>query len=131
MIQDYKPSYTEECEEYSLLFYVDRTGGLSFPCDKEGKVDMKSLQEPAARNYQFAMEHPEKYPYAWKKIEKCVRRFRNPASGVCKCGTRILLTNDYMGACECPECGQWWNLSGQELKPVERWNDAGELDYEY
>ena len=34
------------------------------------------------------------------------------------------LFNQYLGACECPKCGQWYNLSGQELNPVNTWSQG-------
>lgn len=123
MIKDYKPAYTEEEEVYSLLFYVDRTGGYSFPCDKDGKL-LPGTNETAKRNYEEALKHPERYPYAFNEVEKRTVRNRHYATGVCKCGERIELFNDYMGARECPNCGQWWNLFGEELNPVETWRNG-------
>ena len=54
--------------------------------------------------------------------------FRIPASGICNCGNRIDLTDDYYAACQCPICGQWWNLSGQELRPPHEWEEQLEPD---
>lgn len=127
MIKDFRPSERVTITEYELVFYHEYGCGLGFPCDKDGNI-IGELQEPAQRNLNDALAHPEKYPYAWNKVEKTVRSYREPASGICKCGVRISLTNDYYGACECPECGQWWNLFGEELKNPERWNDYGEFD---
>lgn len=120
MIKDFQPAYTVEEEVYSLLFYVDRTGGYGFPCDKDGKL-LPGTNEVAKRNYEEALKHPERYPYAFNEVEKRTVRNRHPATGVCKCGERIELFNDYMGARECPNCGQWWNLFGQELNDVSTW----------
>ena len=124
MIKDYKPSEIEERTDYYLLFYFEYGGGLAFPCDKNGKVDVDKLEPPAQRNYANAMAHPEKYPVAWNELETRTHRYRNPASGICHCGERIELYNQYLGACECPNCGQWWNLFGQELNPVETWRNG-------
>ena len=124
MIKDYKESWVEEITEYELVFYVERGGGCAFPCDENGNVDRDSLCEPAIRNLDHALAHPEKYPYAWNKVEKNVRRFRNPASGICNCGERIDLYNEYLGGCECPCCGQWWNIWGQELNNPETWSQG-------
>ena len=55
----------------------------------------------------------------------------DPPTGTCNCGHKIELYDRYLGACECPYCGQWWNLFGQELKNPEHWNDYGEMDYDY
>ena len=131
MIKDYKPSFVEEITEYRLAFNTEPGCGLSFPCDKDGNVDLSQMEAPAVKNYNYALQHPEKYPAGWKVVEKTERRYRNPATGICNCGERIELTDSYLGACDCPRCGQWWNLSGQELKDVSRWNDYGELDYDY
>ena len=124
MIKDYREPWTEEIVEYELIFYVDRTGGLAFPCDEKGNVNRNDLMEPAIKNLDYALAHPEHYPYAWNKVEKNVRHYRNPASGICNCGERIDLRNEYLGACECPYCGQWWNLFGQELNNPETWDEG-------
>lgn len=52
-------------------------------------------------------------------------RERPCAIGECKCGAEVPLMDQYMGACECPGCGQWYNLSGQELLPPEEWGYDG------
>lgn len=122
MIRDFKESYIEEQTEYNLLFYTDRCGGLAFPCDENGHVDLEKLHPAAQRNYVEAMAHPEFFPYAWNELEKRTHSYRNPASGTCNCGERIYLRNKYLGACACPNCGQWWNMFGQELNPVETWS---------
>jgi len=127
-MRDMKPSYLEEIEEYSLVFYTEPGCGLSFPCDKDGKVDVNSLEAPALKNYEYALHNPKHYPIAWNKVERIKRSYKHPATGICKCGKRIELTNQYLGACDCPYCGQWWNLFGQELNPVDEW---GKLDYDY
>ncbi len=49
--------------------------------------------------------------------------------GICPyCGHKINFAGPgYMGAFEC-ECGKWYSLFGQELKPPEDW-DPWEEDY--
>lgn len=130
-MKDYKPSERVEVTEYELVFYVERGCGLGFPCDENGYIDVETMYPPARANYEDALKHPEQYPYAFNKVEKHVRSYRELASGICNCGKRIELYNEYLGGCECPYCGQWWNMFGQELLPPERWDDDGELDYEY
>lgn len=132
MIKDYRPSERKEEISYEIVFYSEPGGGFGFPCDEQGNVAIKDLQPAAIKNYEYALAHPEKFPYAYNEIEKRRNTWKEPASGICKCGKRISLTDDYLGACECPHCGQWWNLFGQQLQPVEHWNDYGELmDDEY
>lgn len=119
MIRNFQESKVVEQTEYNLLFYADATGGLSFPCDKDGNITTKY---PAAlANYEHAIRHPEAFPYAFREIAKRTHRYREPASGICHCGKRIDLYNQYLGACQCPYCGQWWNLFGQELNDVFTW----------
>lgn len=36
----------------------------------------------------------------------------------------IDLWDEYLGACECPNCGRWYNIMGQELNPPSTWRDG-------
>ena len=131
MIKNYVPSERKEEMTYEIVFYYEPGGGFGFPSDEHGKVQIDQMQPAAVENYQYAIAHPEKYPVAFNKLETRKISWREPARGVCHCGQQIELTDQYLGACECPHCGRWWNVFGQELKPVESWNDYGEMDYEY
>ena len=54
-----------------------------------------------------------------------------PAEGKCeKCGATVLLMEQYMGACQCNKCGQWYNLFGNALLDPEYW-DESRLDEEW
>ena len=128
MIKEYTPSRKETVTQFDLVFYTEPGWGLSFPCDENGKVNLDDMQPAAVKNYQFAMANPQHYPHAWNKVEKRNHDYRIPASGVCHCGTRIELTDEYYAACQCPTCGQWWNLSGQELRPPCEWEEELEPD---
>ena len=122
-MKDFKHGEYVEQIEYRLCFYYEPGGGSAFPCDEHGNVQFDKMQEPAKRNYERCLEAgPEHFPVAFNEVERRVRRWREPNSGICNCGERIELYNEYLGACECPNCGQWWNLFGQELKPVEQWS---------
>ena len=124
-MKDFKNGeYVEEIS-YTLCFYVEPGGGSAFPCDENGNVLFDQMQEPAVRNYKRCIElGPERFPVAFNEVERRVCRWREPSSGICNCGKRIELYNEYMGACKCPNCGQWWNLFGQELNPVETWRNG-------
>ena len=37
------------------------------------------------------------------------------------CGEEFYLQDEYLGACECPRCGQWFNLFGQEVTDPSSW----------
>lgn len=49
-----------------------------------------------------------------------------PAIAKCDCGEEFPLENQYLGACECPGCGQWYNLFGQELNDPSTWSEGGD-----
>jgi hypothetical protein len=46
-----------------------------------------------------------------------------------QCGKEFKLQDHYCGACECPNCGEWYNLCGQHLNPPEQWEEP--IDYDY
>lgn len=122
MLNNIKRGEMKEVVEYSLNFYVDRDGGYGFPCDENGNVFESN---PAlVANYKRCLERPEDFPYAFNQLEKRTHRYREPDTGVCShCGTEVMIQNEYMGAFECPGCGQWYNLFGQELKNPHRWHE--------
>ena len=116
--------------DYSLCFDDGHRNGFSFPCDKNGKVIIKQENKAAQENYQWCLEHPEKFE-RFNYLEKSVHSWREPDYGVCKCGETVYLQNEYMGACKCPKCGQWYNLFGQELLPPDEWGMEYESDDDY
>ena len=130
MIENYTPSKKETKIRYRLLFYEDKNGGFSFDCDENGNL-LDSVSEKGRENYKKCLQNPEKYKYAFNELEADEYEEKTEATGKCICGKRITLYDQYLGACACPKCGQWWTLFGQEIKPVERWNDCGELEYKY
>lgn len=104
--------------EYTLEFFFDRTGGFSFPCDEYGNIlPLKSPE--AAENLEWCRNHPEKFEFI--EIRRRKYNWREPDSGTCYCGERVELVDEYCGACQCPKCGQWYNLFGQELLSPEEW----------
>ena len=127
MIKEYTPSKHMEETVYKIQFYSDASGGFAFDCDENGNL-LPSVTKQARKNYAWCLKHPEKYPYSFNKVVKKVINYKEPATGICNCGNKIYLQNEYMGACECSECGQLWNIFGQELKPLNHWNDYGEMN---
>lgn len=124
MIKVYKPAFTEIITEYSLVFDDGHHNGFSFPCDENGKLpeNMKYEKPAAFDNYIDCLKHPERF-LRFNKVVKEERSVRNCASGVCSCGERVYLYDQHCGACQCPNCGKWYNLFGQELISPEEWND--------
>ena len=123
----------EFVEEYSyrLNFDVDDYGGLSFPCDKDGNVRIEEENQAAWRNYEHAVAHPEMFCRP-AYVSKRKSSWWEPAEAKCGCGEVFELVNEYMGACECPRCGKWYNMSGQELLPPKEWGwDGTPMDDDY
>lgn len=113
---------TKESISYSLDFnYKDNPeAGFSFPCDENGEILKDKIPQTAIENYykclkddRFAPPYVRKYKNYWAE----------PAIGECWCGEEVVLENQYMGACQCSKCGQWYNIFGQELRSPENWED--------
>lgn len=132
MIKDFKLGEYVEETTYEVQFYYDKSGGFAFPCDKDGSLIVTENTNPAAiENYHWALENPDKFKWCFNRVVERKHHWREPNTGICNCGKRIELVNEYLGACECPHCGQWWSLSGQMLNPVRTWSDGDDWDYEY
>ena len=124
MLNIIKPRATIERVVYSLDF--DRKDsadfGYSFDCDSTGKILDDSLD---AYNHFIEDEYNED-EYFDGYVNKNEFTFTEAAEGICPhCGRTVILTDDYLGTTSC-ECGQWYNLYGQELVKPQYW----ESDYE-
>lgn len=117
MIKDYKPAEWKNYDFYELVFDDGKGNGFAFACDENGNLKLTDEQR---ENYEFAMSHPEKFK-RFNQVVKFTDRYKENASGICGCGKRIELYDEYLGACECPHCGQWYNLFGQRLKHPDEW----------
>ena len=123
MITNFKPSQRIEETTWRRVFDYDYVGtGFAFPCNEEGEILMDQMPEPAIKNYKFCMAHPEKF-VRFDKLESQTHHYTAPAEGDCSCGEHIQLFDQYMGACECPNCRQWYNVFGEELLPPEQWEE--------
>lgn len=120
MLTKYIPPHVEITVDYFLVYDDGIGNGFWFPCDKEGKL-LPDVPDTARKNQIFCFRHPERYT-RWNKVIEESRSYRTPPTGVCECGERFELHDTYQGACECPGCGKWYNLFGQELLPPEEWN---------
>ena len=107
---------------YSLNFDYkeDSNSGFSFPCDKNGYILRSEMTQTAIDNYHKCLKNINlTLPYVTsRKI-----RWVEPAVGKCYCGHEVILENQYMGACQCSRCGQWYNVFGQTLLSPELWED--------
>lgn len=127
MLKNYVEETEVSREYYREFTYLDGCGGFSFPCDRDGKP-AEDMNECAKANYAWAMAHPEQFSeYNEFRVE--VNRFTR-RHGTCSCGTEVDLWDQYYGACQCPKCGQWYNLFGQSLVSPEYWEtDPSEEEY--
>lgn len=123
MIADYRPPEFVVKAEKNLVFDDGFGNGFSFPCTPNGEPILTDCNR---RNYEFALAHPERFE-RHKVVVESKWSYKENATGTCRCGKRIELFDEYMGACQCPNCGQWYNLFGQELNPPEQWEE----DYDY
>lgn len=125
MLKSYTPSQWTEKTEYQLVFDDGRGNGMAFDCDADGNVFPwadDAVEEVRRRNIADCMAHPEKY-VRYNKVVAHTKNCKEPPVGLCECGEEFPMYNEYMGACECPGCGKWYNLFGQELLPPENWEE--------
>lgn len=114
--------------EYRVAYVWDLAhpnDGFSFPCDKDGKVDVESLAEAARRNYRACTSgQVEGRSIHGPTLESDRWTWREPAVGECEvCQREVILDR---ATCGC-ECGADYNAMGQRLAPREQWgHETGE-----
>lgn len=122
MLQNITPR--QHIEERTKERFFQRIGepegcGFTFSCKENGEpiftMDAQKI------NFNYCLKHPEMFQDLG--VQERIYEYTEPAKGICHCGNEILLINEYLGACECPECGQWYNLFGQELLPPTHWEE--------
>ena len=121
MMEILERRHVEECKEHVVDFDDKRTddgSGFSFPLDVHGNPIFNT--DCAKRNYEMCVAHPEIYE-KYYRVRKW--RYTVPAKGKCICGEIVELLDQYLGACECPKCGRWYNLFGQELVHPRYWEE--------
>ena len=126
MIQNYTRSEIKTIIEYDLVFDDGYHNGYAFPCDENG--DVGELNPAALENYNWCLQHPERF-VRFNKVIANTHTYREHAHGTCHCGNEVYLYDEYYGACQCGQCGQWYNLSGQELLPPDEWQENLDEDY--
>lgn len=122
MLKKYIPSHKVTEVRYEVNFFNHKDGGYGFPCDENGNINKETMCKEAIQNYEYCLAHPEEF-HVFNKIEKIESSYREPAHGICKCGEEVVLVDEYMGSCQCENCGQWYNLFGQELLPPSQWEE--------
>ena len=121
MLRNFIPRQYKTRTEYALTYDDDHGNGFEFPCDANGNVRL-DMTEAALENLAYCRVHPEKFSRAGKVIRYDIP-YIEPATGICICGHTVELYDQYQGACQCENCGRWYNLFGQELLPPEYWEE--------
>ena len=111
--------------DYALFFahtkngeIIERGWGYSFPCDENGVVDTTNMHPAALENFAHCVagDHDVAEPY----VERYVRRWTDPAIGICdRCGEEVPL-HSFTNECD---CGELYNSFGQQLAPREQWGE--------
>lgn len=117
-----KERESKESITYSLEFDYrdDSGGGFTFPCNQQGEILEDKMPQTAIDNYHRCLrDNRLTLPY----VHTHKNHWVEPAVGECVCGEQVVLESQYMGACQCPKCGQWYNIFGQSLIPPEHWED--------
>lgn len=128
MLKNLIPAEVKTEVYYELCFDDGHNNGFGFPCEADGRL--LEMSADAKRNLEWCKAHPERF----KRFDEVVgfeNTFREPAHGTCICGEDVLLEDQYYGACQCPNCGRWYNLFGQSLLDPSQWElDPAEKDEE-
>ena len=126
MIQIIKESIRVTATDHYIEFhYKDNPyAGYSFPATKDRTLRVDKMTPDAIANYESCLVDDR---LTEAEFTSNTYSYTEPAIGRCHCGRAVVLESRYMGAIQC-ECGQWYNLFGQELKERRYWEDD---DYDY
>ena len=115
---------TERWNRIHFDLNSDQNSGYVFDADENWNPAFnKDYEEIQSKNYQYCLEHPEKYTMR-EAVEE--HSWTEPAVGRCYCGNEVELIDEYMGACKCEKCGQWYNVFGQRLIDPEYWEEGND-----
>ena len=121
MIKLIRKRYPVTVREYYIEFKYkdDPEAGFCFPATVHGDPDFSQMCEEMRANYEACLTDER---LTEGEFETRGWTYMEPALGICRCGREVVLDSDYQGAVRC-ECGQWYNLYGQELLPPEMWEE--------
>jgi len=113
---------TEEVVHRELFYRAEGTdpacgGGLGFPCDEDGVVDVEALPEAAKANYRKCLDGTAGVEAP--VVTEIRSRYRHPSVGVCHCGEEIEL-GQFTNTCD---CGLEYNSAGQQLADRRQWGE--------
>ena len=114
---------------YELVFDDGENNGYGFPCDKDGNLD-PGMSKTALETLAYAKAHPEDF-VRYNEVVRFERNHTELGYGTCSCGSKVVLQDVYYGACQCGNCGRWYNLFGQELLSPEYWEEDPSEEGDY
>lgn len=120
-----RPAHTERREEKCLEYRFRNDPGTGFSFDWENEKPVFKVPE-AVRNYEWCLSHPEEVECIGIITQQ--KSWQEPAIAKCECGETIFLLDHYFGCSQCPHCGRWHSLWGQEVNPPEEWTEELEPD---
>lgn len=119
----------EEVKEYCLVYDDVHGSGYSFPCDEGGRIlwEEFSSKDAAEKSLAYCKAHLEMWTGKCGEIVAYVSHYRY---GICPhCGLRVYFWgagwSSSLGVSQC-DCGHWYNIFGQEMRPPEDWEDVDE-----
>ena len=107
---------------YEINFYAEGEICSGYQCDKDGNILKDKNTDCAYKNYLKDINNLNLKHY----VKKWERHYTENALYRCDCGEEFELFDEYLGSCQCPKCGQWVNLFGQNLSNPETWRDGGD-----
>ena len=126
MLKNFVPARQVIHVECYIVFDDAEGNGYAFPCDMSGYL--QPMSDEAKANYEKCMASPDEF-IRYNEFVKCQNTYTEAAHGTCLCGADVEIWNQYYGACQCENCGRWYNQFGQNLLPPEQWEiDPGEAE---
>lgn len=117
----------EHRRDYALPAYPG--SAFSFPCDRDGYVDVAALTTAARANYVACLAGSvDGQPVVDQGVVDYSHTYRAPAMLRCACGDEVPL-DGFTNPCL---CGRDYNFAGQLLAPRSQWGEetgetAGEI----
>lgn len=103
----------------NFIYRDDPNAGFAFDTDERGNPVFGTKE--AEKSYRYCLAHPELFKDLGNETE--IHTFFEDALVRCECGKEITVAPRYYGADECPFCGRWHNLFGDQLLPPDEWQD--------
>ena len=126
MLKNFVPARQAVHVEFYIVFDDAEGNGYAFPCDMSG--NLQPMSDEAKANYEKCMDSPDEF-IRYNEFVKYQNPYTEAAHGTCLCGADVEIWNQYYGACQCENCGRWYNQFGQNLLPPEQWEiDPGEAE---